>query len=143
MQRITQILAKQRGVLFYDDVCNLCLFWVRFLKKCDKKQQIEFLSLNKYSQIEDVQQKFNLPKDLSTVVFVNQQQKNFQKSDAIIQVLYELPYPYRILSGIRIIPKFIRDPVYSFIGRNRYSVFGKKEDACSTGSCRIPNRNKN
>jgi len=43
-----------------------------------------------------------------------------------------LDWPAKILYGFIIIPRFIRNPFYKWIAKNRYRFFGKKE------TCMIP-----
>ncbi|MHC5066607.1 MAG: thiol-disulfide oxidoreductase DCC family protein, partial [Planctomycetota bacterium] len=54
------------------------------------------------------------------------------QSDATLQIYRRLGGIFRVLSLARIIPRFIRNPVYRLIARNRYRWFGKNE------VCRIP-----
>jgi predicted DCC family thiol-disulfide oxidoreductase YuxK len=39
---------------------------------------------------------------------------------------------WSLLYGLVILPAFIRDPLYDWVGKNRYKWFGKKE------TCRLP-----
>ena len=53
-------------------------------------------------------------------------------SDAALRITRYLQGPARLLYGFMIIPRFIREPIYKWIARNRYKWFGKKD------SCMIP-----
>ena len=54
------------------------------------------------------------------------------ESDASLQVYRRLGGPWWLLSLARFIPRFIRNPAYRVIARNRYRWFGKRD------ACRIP-----
>lgn len=48
-------------------------------------------------------------------------------SDAIIAIWTGLGWPWRALAAARAVPKALRDPMYRWIARNRYRLFGKRE----------------
>ena len=54
------------------------------------------------------------------------------QSDASLQVYRRLGGFWWLLSLARIIPRFVRNPLYRVIARNRYRVFGKRT------TCRQP-----
>ena len=81
------------------------------------------------------------PNDLDTVqVVINYaraDERVLNRSDAILSAGGELGVPWDTLAGIaRIIPRPLRDVVYGFVARNRYSVFGKYE------TCMLPDPNQ-
>ena len=49
-----------------------------------------------------------------------------EKSDAAIAIAAELRRPWNLLTGLRLVPRSIRDQVYSLVARNRYRWFGKR-----------------
>jgi predicted DCC family thiol-disulfide oxidoreductase YuxK len=53
----------------------------------------------------------------------------YQRSTAALKVTRLLGFPYSLLALNLIVPRFIRDGVYNFIGRHRYQWFGKS-DSC-------------
>ena len=50
-------------------------------------------------------------------------------SDAVLAIYAGLGWPWKALGVFRLIPRFIRDPLYLFIARNRYRIFGRR-DSC-------------
>ncbi|MGQ3296178.1 MAG: DCC1-like thiol-disulfide oxidoreductase family protein, partial [Shinella sp.] len=38
-----------------------------------------------------------------------------------------LDWPWKAVSLLRAIPRFLRDPVYRWLARNRYRFFGRRE----------------
>ena len=49
-----------------------------------------------------------------------------QDSDAVLSIYETLGFPWKAATILRIIPSFLRDPVYRWIARNRYRIFGKR-----------------
>ena len=47
-------------------------------------------------------------------------------SDAVLSIYEGLGYPWRLAWLLRIIPAFVRDPLYRLIARNRYRIFGRR-----------------
>lgn len=63
---------------------------------------------------------------LSTIIFV-QKNKTYDKSSAIIKILLNLRFFYKMSILFYLIPKNIRDFIYTTVAKNRYKWFGKKE----------------
>lgn len=58
--------------------------------------------------------------------------KIYRKSAAALRIARQLSMPWPLLSVFLLVPAFMRDAVYDFIGRHRYQWFGKYEQ------CYIP-----
>ena len=118
-------------VILFDGVCNLCNASVQFIIKRDKKQIFRFAALQ--SQFgQKVVDSFNLSdKKIDSVILLENNSVKI-KSDAALRIAKQLGGIYSLLYVFIILPKFIRNSVYDFIARNRYSWFGKQE------SCMIP-----
>lgn len=50
-------------------------------------------------------------------------------SDAVLSIYERLGFPWRLVRAFRIVPVSLRDPVYRFVARNRYRLFGRR-DSC-------------
>ena len=57
--------------------------------------------------------------------------KAWFKSDSALQVLRDLP-SLRWMGALRLLPRWLRNPIYDLVARNRYRLFGKSE------SCLLP-----
>ncbi len=129
---------KDKKIVLFDGVCNFCNFWVRFIFKHNKNNEIYFLPL------QDARAKELLPKNifngqLQSVVFYRKGTV-FTHSTAALQIGRELNFLYRLFSNIAlIIPKKIRDAIYNFIAKKRYAWFGKS-DTCPTPSPQLRNQ---
>ena len=118
-------------VVFFDDVCNLCQHSVRYLLKYDKKKVLKFASqqgqyAKKILPPEEV-------KNLKSLLFYNKKTL-YKKSDAVLELCKVLGGGHKLLLVGYILPKFLRDGLYSFIAQNRYRWFGKQDH------CMIPTK---
>ena len=61
-----------------------------------------------------------------------EEDKVYTRSTAALRVARKLSGAWKLLYGIMIVPRFLRNFVYNVIARNRYKWFGKKDE------CMIP-----
>jgi predicted DCC family thiol-disulfide oxidoreductase YuxK len=122
---------SSQHLILFDGVCNLCNATVQFVIKRDPSSTFKFGSLQ--SGIgQGIMKKYDLPTaELNSLVYIHNEQV-FQHSSAALQIAKRLIWPWKSLYLFMVVPKFIRDGVYRFIARNRYSIFGKTE------SCMVP-----
>lgn len=127
----------QRIILF-DGLCNLCNSSVQFVIRHDSKSYFKFASLqSSFGQYQ--LHKFDLlVNQLYSVILV----KNgivFQKSNAALEIAKELDGLWPVLYFFKIVPRFIRDWIYTIVAKNRYTWFGKK-DSCMLPSPELKSR---
>lgn len=114
-------------VLLFDGVCNLCNGAVQFIIKRDPDGLISFTSLQSETG-QSLLKKSGLPTDqFDSFVFIEDGQV-YTKSTAAIKVFRHLRGLWRLFVLFFAVPKPFRDMVYSFIARNRYKWFGKKNE---------------
>jgi len=122
-------LPKDKKIILFDGVCNLCDSTVQFIIKRDKNDIFRFVAL----QSDLGQQIINyIGIDISktdSIILYEPGRAYFYKSAAAINILKELGGIYSLLNIFSIIPKYISNKVYDYIARNRYKWYGKK-DAC-------------
>lgn len=115
-------------VVLFDGVCNLCSSTVQFIIKHDKKKQFRFASLqSNFGQ--EVMKHFGLPVNELNSFILLEQGKIYTKSTGALRLTKKLDGLLPLLYAFIIVPPFIRNAVYSFVAKNRYKWFGKKE-AC-------------
>jgi predicted DCC family thiol-disulfide oxidoreductase YuxK len=118
-------------IVLFDGVCNLCNSAVQFVIRHDKKNIFLFTSLQSDAGQKLLAQ-YDLPLDeLSSFILITNN-KAYTRSSGALRVVKKLKGLWPLLYGFIIVPKFIRDGVYNWVGRNRYKWFGKKE------ACMIP-----
>lgn len=115
-------------IVLFDGVCNLCNSAVQFIIRHDKKNIFMFTSLQSNAGQKLLAQ-YNFPLDeLNSFIFI-ENNKAYTRSTGALKVVRKLQGLWPLLYGFMIVPKFIRDGVYNWVGRNRYKWYGKK-DAC-------------
>lgn len=129
---MSQDLSKNL-ILLYDGECNVCDKSVQFVLKRDKKDLFRFASLqSSFGQNVLKKHKKNLS-DLDTMYLIEnyatETEKLHKKSSAVLHVLKNLQFPWKILTIGLIIPTFLRDFLYTINAKYRYSLWGKR-DAC-------------
>ncbi|MCF8359859.1 MAG: DCC1-like thiol-disulfide oxidoreductase family protein [Prolixibacteraceae bacterium] len=120
-------------IILFDGVCNLCSSSVQFVMKHDKKRLFRFAPLQW-----DVASKILGPHKhilhFDTLILI-EKGKVYDQSTAALKIARHLRF-FRIFYFLIILPVWMRDPVYRFVARYRYRVFGKKEH------CMVPAENK-
>ncbi len=119
-------MASEAPILIFDGVCNICSFGVGIVLRADSKGVFRF-AFGQGERGAVLKEAYGLPKgDLESVTLI-ENGRCYSKSDAVIEVVRRLPFPWPLLAVFKIVPKFLRDPLYSLVARNRYRWFGKRE----------------
>ena len=121
-------MINNENILLFDGFCNLCSRLVNFIIRRDKKTKFLFVSLQSASG-QSLLKKFGLPTDdFDSVVYIKSD-KYFLKSSAILHILKEMGGIWKLFFIFIIIPRFIRDFIYTIIAKSRYKIFGR-HDSC-------------
>jgi len=110
-------------ILLFDGPCNLCSKGVKFFLRRDKKGIIKFASLQS-TVGQELLAKFNLPLTNHDSLVLIDGDNYWLKTDAFINSTRYLGGIYSLSILFKLIPKFIRDFLYSKIAQNRYKWFG-------------------
>jgi predicted DCC family thiol-disulfide oxidoreductase YuxK len=117
------------AIILFDGVCNFCNNSVNFIIGQDKNNYFKFTPLQ--SKIgQDFVKKFNL-NDIDSVILV-ENDKAYTHSTAALKIAKTLGGIWSLAYAFIIVPKFIRDFFYKLFAKNRYKLFGKKDE------CMIP-----
>ncbi len=123
---------KNKNIVLFDGVCNLCNGAVTFIIRRDKNDLFRYASLQSDVGME-LARKHNIDTDETDSIILIGNHKSYTKSTAILRIARHLSGGYPLLYGFMALPKFIRDRMYDIIADNRYKWFGKRD------SCMIPN----
>jgi predicted DCC family thiol-disulfide oxidoreductase YuxK len=122
-------VEKDKKIILFDGVCNLCNIFIQFIIKRDKQDVFRYASLQSNIGQQLVSEHGIDTKTLDSVILIAPGIAYYIKSDAALQIGNQLK-GYSILSRILyLIPSGLRNIVYDLIARYRYVWFGKK-DAC-------------
>lgn len=129
---------ENKSIILFDGVCNLCNASVNFVIKHDKKAQFLFASFQS-DAAKEIMLQFNLKNlNLDSIVLIDDG-KIYEKSTAILRIAKHLNCGFKSLYFFIVIPKSVRDWLYSYIAKNRYRFFGKRE-SCMIPSLELKNR---
>lgn len=123
------MVPKDKQLIVFDGVCNLCNNWVTYVIKRDKKDQFRFAPLQ--SNIgKQIIETYKIDTTKTDSILLYSQEKGLSyKSTAVLKIAIGLGFPQSLMRIFYIVPPVIRNWVYDFIAKNRYKWFGKK-DVC-------------
>lgn len=123
-------------LVLFDGVCGLCDHLVQFTLKYDRRAVFDFAALQSATGRSITQSWGHNPEDLSTFFVVANYQTArphpLTRSAAALFLLGELGWPWRAARLFQRLPHVLGDPLYDVIARNRYRIFGTREQ------CRLP-----
>ncbi|MGB0879061.1 MAG: thiol-disulfide oxidoreductase DCC family protein [Polaribacter sp.] len=125
-------IPKNKKLILFDGVCNLCTNSVLKVIKYDRKNIFLFTAIQS-----EIGQKIitHLKIDISKVdsIILYEPTVSYDiKSSAAIKVMNSFGGLWQMTRIFWIFPEVFRNVVYDFIAKNRYRWFGKKE------TCMIP-----
>ena len=125
-------LPKDKKIILFDGICNLCDTSVKLIIKHDKNDVFRFASLQSNIGQEIIN---HIGVDISkidSIILYEPGIAYFYKAQAAIRIANELGGVYHFLSLFSILPNSILNFGYDYIAKNRYKWYGKKEQ------CLIP-----
>ena len=125
-------LPKDKKIVMFDGVCNLCNDSVLKIIKYDKKEVFRFVSIQS-----EIGQKItnHLGIDTSKIdsVILYELGVSYEiKSTAALKIMSEFGGLWKLTGIFNFLPEGFRNFIYDYIAKNRYKWFGKKEQ------CMIP-----
>nr|WP_314896795.1 DUF393 domain-containing protein [uncultured Flavobacterium sp.] len=127
-------LPKDKKIILFDGVCNLCNTAVQFIIKHDKKDVFRFVALQsdlgqkiiKYIGIDE--------KNIDSIILYQPGIAYYYKSEAVLEIAKDLGGIFYLGTLFTIFPTSFNNYIYDYIAKNRYKWYGKKE------SCMIPTK---
>jgi len=106
---------KERWMVIYDGQCRFCSRWVRWIIRNDVHRRFSFKALQALE---------------SDTVQLLMEGKQYGRSSAVLQIVIRLRFPWPLLGIFFMVPRFIRDPFYNLVARNRRLWFGENDTNC-------------
>src|SRR5690349_348199 len=110
---------QEHPIILFDGICNYCNSMINFVIRQDKKNIFRFAPLQSIAGQQLLEQYGIDNKAMDSFVLIKDG-KAYQKSTAALSVMNLLPWYWKELQVLRIVPRFLRDEIYDFIARNRY-----------------------
>jgi predicted DCC family thiol-disulfide oxidoreductase YuxK len=125
-------VPKNKKIIIFDGVCNLCNSSVLKVIKNDKKNTFLFAALQSNSGQEIINYlKIDISK-IDSIILYEPGVSYDIKSTAVLKVMNDFGGLWFLTQAFFIFPEGFRNFVYDYIAKNRYKWFGKKE------SCMLP-----
>lgn len=129
-------VASLHAVLVFDGVCVLCDGWVRLLLRHDRSARYAFAAMQGEAGRGLLRAHGLDPDDPVSLLLVEYDLPGGERisidSDAIRRALAGMGGIWRCAHALVLLPKFVRDPLYRWLARNRYRWFGKH------AACAVP-----
>src|ERR671922_2423615 len=123
--------AAGAHLLLFDGVCGLCSRFVQFVLARDRRRLFRFASLQSAVGKAAVERSGGNSEDLTSLyVFANYRTpsaRGFTKARGVLFVLRALGWPWKTAAVFGLLPTGLLDRVYDLVARNRYRVFGRRE----------------
>ncbi|MCK0158198.1 thiol-disulfide oxidoreductase DCC family protein [Cellulophaga sp. F20128] len=125
-------MEKDKKIILFDGVCNLCDNAVQFIIKHDKKDSFRFATLQG-----DTGQKFISDRNIDTtqvdsIILIEPGVAYYTKAEAALKIGKHFGGIWQLLWIFEQLPSSFNDFIYDYIAKNRYKWYGKKE------ACMIP-----
>lgn len=117
------MIRKYDNVILFDGNCELCNFWISFIKKKDIHHKLCYYSLQSDIAEQILNELKIKQRNIDSIFFIEGKELNI-KSEAILKILNSLNFKFIFL--IKIFPEFIRDFIYDLVSKNRY-IFQKNK----------------
>ncbi|MBU3699471.1 MAG: DUF393 domain-containing protein [Candidatus Kapabacteria bacterium] len=115
--------------VIFDGVCNLCDVVVRYLHRFDAKGQFNYLSFQS-DEGAAMLARHGIIGPPDTVYVITHRGELLIEDHAIIYLFSRLGGIHNLFSLIiRLVPPPLRRSLYQWVSRNRYRVFGRRDDA--------------
>jgi predicted DCC family thiol-disulfide oxidoreductase YuxK len=118
-------------IVVFDAQCLLCNGWVQFLLRHDRNAVLRFASIQGPAGQRLLAEHGLVVDGLQTLLLVDGP-RSWQHTAAIFRVLHAIGWPWRLAWAAWLVPSFVRDPLYRWLARNRYRVFGR------SATCQLP-----
>ncbi|WP_291109599.1 thiol-disulfide oxidoreductase DCC family protein [Flavobacterium sp. UBA6195] len=120
-------LPKDKKIILFDGVCNLCDSSVQYVIKHDKKDIFRFVALQ--SELgQNILKHIGInPIHTDSIVLYEPGISYFYKSTAALEIAKGLSGIFTLATIFTLLPSGIRDFIYDYVARNRYKWYGKKK----------------
>ncbi len=123
-----------KRIIIFDGICNFCARSVQFIIKHDPESKFKFTAFQTKAGKKILETQGLSPKNVETFLLIKDE-KLYTKSDAALEIAKDLKGFKKSLFVFKVLPKNIRNWLYSILAKNRYKLFGKRDH------CLVPTDN--
>ncbi|KOY52800.1 thiol-disulfide oxidoreductase DCC family protein [Polaribacter dokdonensis] len=126
-------IPKNKKLVLFDGICNLCNSAVLTIIKHDKKNVFLFAALDSDTGKQVTQHLHIDVRKIDSIILYEPNVSYEIKSTAALKIAKDFGGIWWLTQVFFVLPESIRNYVYDFIAKNRYKWFGKKDQ------CMLPN----
>ncbi|WP_309609988.1 thiol-disulfide oxidoreductase DCC family protein [Flavobacterium sp.] len=127
-------LPKDKKIILFDGVCNLCNSSVQYVIKHDTKDIFRFVALQSELGQKIITHIGISQKNIDSIILYEPGIAYYYKSAAALEIAKHLGGIHSFATLFRILPLNLRDSIYDYVAKNRYKWYGKQD------SCMIPTK---
>jgi predicted DCC family thiol-disulfide oxidoreductase YuxK len=128
-----QNLPKEKKIILFDGVCNLCDASVHYVIKHDKNDLFRFVALQSDLGQAILKHIGINASHIDSIILYEPGVAYYYKSSAVAEIAKGLSGIFTWFTLFQILPTGVRDFIYDIIAKNRYNWYGKKQE------CLVPN----
>jgi len=125
----TAAMRAYPRIIVFDGVCRLCNAWCRFIIRYDTARQFRLTPAQSPAGQAILRHFGRSTQHLDSLLYVADGEA-YDKSEAVLRILSQLGWPWRLITLGRLCPRPVRDWLYDRIAANRYRLFGRY-DTCT------------
>jgi predicted DCC family thiol-disulfide oxidoreductase YuxK len=123
-----------RYIVIFDGICVFCNGVVNFIINRDPGGTFTFSPMQ--SEVaQSLIKKHHASKEILNTLMLIKNGRCYLRTDAILEIAKDLSGYWYLFTIFKIIPRPIRDLLYTLFAKNRYNLFGKRK------SCMVPSEN--
>lgn len=124
-------MSDDGAIVLFDGVCNFCNGTINWVIRHDKRGYFRFAPLQSEAG-ERLQQEYGFdPANHETFILI-EDGKSYDRSTAALRMVRRLGGLYALAYALIVVPRPVRDFVYTQIARRRYRLFGRRDE------CMVP-----
>jgi predicted DCC family thiol-disulfide oxidoreductase YuxK len=121
-------LPRDKKIILFDGVCNLCDNTVQYIIKHDKKDVFRFVQLQSALGQEILKYIGVDTSKTDSIILYQPGHSYYYKAEAALKIAKELGGLVSVLSLFSFLPEWLTNSVYDYVARNRYKWYGKKDE---------------
>lgn len=117
--------AREAPIIVFDALCVLCSAHAQFVLRHDRHRHFRLARMQDGAGAA-LYRRFGIDPAVPESLIVVAGDRVLRDSDAVIAIWRELGWPWRAAGLARFVPRPVRDPIYRWVARHRYRLFGRR-----------------